>query len=101
VTALALGVGLHFASTMESGWLTSRPNESTIGALREAQATIQAEKLGRALAVHFVERAAYPNGLTELVDLGLIEERDLAFPFETPWVYERTDDGYRLSRPVR
>jgi hypothetical protein len=48
-----------------------------------------------------VERAAYPNGLTELVDLGLIEERDLAFPFETPWVYERTDDGYRLSRPVR
>jgi len=101
VTAVVLGAGLHFASTTEGGWLSPRPAESTLGALREAQATMQAEKLGRALAIHVVERAAHPQSLTELVDLGLIAERDLAFPFETPWVYERTDDGYRLSRPVR
>lgn len=101
MTALLLGSGLHLASTTPSGWLSPHAAESTVGALREAQATVQTEKLRRALAVHFVERAGHPNSLADLLDLGLIEERDLAFPFETPWVYERTADGYRLSRPVR
>jgi hypothetical protein len=100
-TAVVIGAGVHLTSTGERGWFSPLPAVSASGALREAQATMQAEKLVRALAIHLVERAAPPHTLTELVDLGLIEERDLTFPFDSPWVYERVGDGYRLSRPVR
>lgn len=101
ITAVVLGVGLHFASSTTTGLLSGQRVESATAALREAQAVMQAEKLRRALAIHLVERAAHPLQLAELVDLGLVDERDLVFPFETPWVYERVGDGYRLSRPVR
>jgi hypothetical protein len=101
VTALVVGGTLWQATTTTAGVLSTTPGESALAAMREAQAVMQAEKLRRALGIHLVERAAHPRSLDELVDLGLIEERDLTFPFGTPWVYERTETGYRLSRPVR
>lgn len=101
VAAAVLGAGIHFSSTMAGGLLNQTPVEAPLPALKEAQAIMQARKLEAALAIHLVERGRHPESLAQLVDLGLVDVRDVSFPFDTPWSYDVVDGGYRLARPVR
>lgn len=56
--------------------------------------------LRRSLEVYRLSFGEYPASLRDLVEAELIRPRDLQFPFETPYHYERTEEGYRLLPPL-
>lgn len=71
------------------------------GQLERQVGELQLMRLERALEVHRLRTGSYPATLDELVEGGLLEGQDLAFPYRSPPSYRRTDDGYRLAPPVR
>jgi hypothetical protein len=60
----------------------------------------QVQRLAESLEVYRAERLVYPKALADLVDVGLLSERDLRAPFEEPWGYEAREGSYRLIRPL-
>jgi hypothetical protein len=64
-------------------------------------ARYQLARLRGALGVFRVEKGQYPERLEELVDAGLIGERDLRHPWTQPYHYRRRPDGgFILLSPV-
>ncbi len=63
-------------------------------------ARAQVAKLKQALAVYHAETGEFPAQLDALVDANLIAPRDLRFPWQAPYYYERRGDGYALLRPL-
>ena len=57
-----------------------------------------------ALDVYRAEQNSYPENLDALVRVGLLEPRDLTFPWSSQYVYvfhgTRPDDGYELRQPL-
>ncbi len=99
-TAAILVVVVRGASTAAQSPLSTAARVGPQAAITEALAHNQLEKIHRALRVHRVERARYPQQLTDLVDLGLLNADDLSYPFLTPYVYGLDGDGYRLVSPI-
>jgi len=64
-------------------------------------ARYQLARLRGALGVFRVEKGQYPERLEELVDAGLLGERDLRHPWRQPYHYRRRPDGgFILLSPV-
>ncbi|HYS83123.1 MAG TPA: DUF4388 domain-containing protein [Anaeromyxobacteraceae bacterium] len=53
----------------------------------------QAARLGAALEVWRLERGEYPDRLAALVEAGLVEQRDLRYPWAEDYHYRRRSDG--------
>jgi hypothetical protein len=68
-------------------------------AAKELVGKCQQRRLRAALDVYFLERGRYPNELVELVRQGLVNEKELRFPWQNQRVYQRRDSGYMLLRP--
>ncbi len=60
----------------------------------------QMQRLRNALAVYQALFGSYPKKLSELVQMGLIEPRDLSYPWQQPYHYVASADGYQLLRPL-
>jgi hypothetical protein len=64
-------------------------------------ARYQLARLRGALDVYRVERGGYPARLEELLEAGLVGERDLRHPWSQPYHYRRTPEGgFVLLSPV-
>jgi hypothetical protein len=68
-------------------------------AAKELVGRCQQRRLRAALDVYLLETGRYPDELSELVRRGLVEEKELRFPWRNPRVYTRQDGGYTLLRP--
>jgi hypothetical protein len=68
-------------------------------AAKELVSQGQERRLRAALEVYFLETGKYPVELDELVSQGLVDEKELRFPWRNPRVYQRRDSGYLLIRP--
>ena len=66
---------------------------------RELVGSAQKQRLDTALEVYRLEMGHYPEKLEDLVQVGLVEERELRFPWRNPYPYQRRDGGYLLVRP--
>ncbi len=60
----------------------------------------QIGKLRRALEVFRAETGAYPPTLNALVEVGLLQEPDLRFPWRQPYHYRSSGSGYEILRPL-
>lgn len=58
------------------------------------------QRLQRALAVYHAENGKFPERLQDLVDSGLVSERELCFPWRSNYFYERDETSYQLLRPI-
>ncbi|HEY7726221.1 MAG TPA: DUF4388 domain-containing protein [Anaeromyxobacteraceae bacterium] len=67
---------------------------------RRFLARYQIGRLRGALEVYRLERGDYPDRLADLVDAGLADGRDLAYPWASVYDYRRTDAGYLLLPPL-
>jgi hypothetical protein len=94
VGALSLGVS--------SEWLAAaRANKGYMRVeLRTAISRGQIGRLDNALAVYAAEKGSYPRSLDQLVEAGLLEPRDLSFPWKQRYHYRRTGDSYEILRPL-
>ncbi|HET6344056.1 MAG TPA: hypothetical protein VFH51_03945, partial [Myxococcota bacterium] len=60
-------------------------------------------QLGRvrdALAVYRATFGEYPDSLDRLVQTGLLQAPSLRFPWQQPYVYARSEQGFLLLRPL-
>lgn len=64
-------------------------------------AKTQLTLLRRNLEVYRLSYGAYPEELEALTESGLVEERDLSFPFEQTYFYRSHDGGYTLLPPAQ
>ncbi len=70
-------------------------------ATRRFLARYQLSRLVRALEVWRLEHGEYPDGLTALVDAGLVEPADLTYPFREAYHYRRkAEGGFVLLPPL-
>lgn len=63
-------------------------------------AEAQMHRLRRAIEVYRYERGAYPTNLSRLVEVGLLRDGDIRYPFEAPYFYRVTGETYQLLQPV-
>ncbi|MBI5509161.1 MAG: DUF4388 domain-containing protein [Deltaproteobacteria bacterium] len=68
--------------------------------LQSELARAQLGRIRRALAVYRAEAGAYPETLNQLVTAGLLRRRDLRYPWQQPYYYQRRDATYDLLRPL-
>jgi hypothetical protein len=102
VVAAAVGGLVRLASMGDVGVLaTSNATVVHRAALRDKIGDGAKVKIEQALEVYRLEEGHYPGKLDDLVQKGLIGEHELTFPFQTPYAYRTTVDGYALSLPLR
>ncbi len=64
-------------------------------------ASTEIRRIDAALAVFRLETGSFPEKLQELAQAGLLPEKDLRYPFATPYYYRRTgQDAYVLLPPI-
>ena len=68
-------------------------------AVHRLVAAAQRARIEAALEVHRLEAGAYPERLAELVEVGLLRERDLRHPWSSPWHYRRIGEGSFVLLP--
>jgi len=91
-----LVAGQQLSASSTQRYLQPRSAESL---LRVAQV----ERLRTAIEVHFAEKGVYPESLEQLVEEGLLFERDLSYPFAQRYYYRRhpkAPEGYLLLPPI-
>lgn len=99
--AAAIGV-ITFASGRVPGGLLDERAVPATRAVVDAQGQVALARIRRAIGVHVVERGRPPLQLQDLVDLGLLTERDLHAPYALPYGYRLVDGGrYELALPLR
>lgn len=69
--------------------------------VRARLANGQLRVIRRALEVYRHQSGDYPERLEQLVEGGFLSERDLRFPYQRRYAYEREGDGVLLLRPLR
>ena len=60
----------------------------------------QISRIRYALDIYRAENGAMPDNLGQLVQAGLLKPRDLRFPWQQVYYYQRRDAGYELLRPL-
>ena len=95
--ALVTGALLLFAHVSSLGEDVQWESSPLVRHRAEAQKKI----LYRALDVFRYRTGRYPTQLRELIDAGLVSERDLSYPFEGPYDYTVEEGRAALYRPVR
>jgi len=68
-------------------------------AAKELVDRCQERRLRAALEVFFLETGKYPADLDELAGQGLVDEKEIRFPWRNPRIYQRQESGYLLIRP--
>ncbi len=58
------------------------------------------QRIMHALAIHKLRTGEYPEKLASLVEAQLLTTRDLSFPWQDEYHYERRGPGYVLVRPL-
>jgi hypothetical protein len=103
VVAALVGLLVRGASRLEGGLLARAHRVARPAAVTERLGAIGLRRLHAALAVARLERGHPPERLEELVDEGLLQPRDLTFPFAAPYAYRliTADPGYELALPLR
>lgn len=102
VVAVAVGGVVKLLETNESGLLArDRALQVRPGQLQRQVGEIQYRRLERALEVHRLLEGKYPDSLSDLVAVGLLEEGELRFPYRSEPSYRRDGASYRLAAPVR
>lgn len=79
-----------------------RGNHVDIGSLeagRDVAGDAAGARIRRALEVYRLGHGAYPETLQALVEAGLLSAYQLRAPFDRPFAYARTRQGYELVRP--
>ncbi len=71
--------------------------QSVVAALGE----MQRGRIERAIEVHRLVHGALPKLLDELVTGGLLDARDLSFPYREPYAYRVDGASYVLAPPLR
>ncbi len=102
VVAAAVGGLVRLASTSDIGVLAT---DDTVvvhrAAVREKLGDAERVRLDQAIQTYRLLEGIYPAKLEDLVDKGLVAERELTFPFSTSYAYRRGVDSYALSLPLR
>ena len=89
------------SSNIDGALLDDARRPTTARALTDAQGQVALTRIRRAIAIHVVERGRPPLQLQDLVDLKLLTDRDLHFPFELPYGYRVVAGAYELALPLR
>jgi hypothetical protein len=94
---LLLAVGVTFSSVDPIVWQrTGEPG------FKQFVAEQQLARIRAALEVYHLETGNFPESLDALQDKGLLEARDLQYPWENTYVYRRETSGaYVLLPPLR
>ena len=56
--------------------------------------------LGKAVEAYRTEYSTYPPSLDRLVEVGLLQDRDLSFPWQLTYQYRAKTDSFELLRPL-
>jgi hypothetical protein len=100
--AVASGLMVVLAGLGRLAWVGAEPIRGLRPAAVERHLSVpQMRVLRRSLEVYRLSFGSYPEDLQALVDARLVRDRDLRFPFQNPYHYARTPDGYVLLPPVR
>ena len=75
-------------------------NPGRRGALARLISKDQLLRLESALELYRAEHGEYPQGLGQLVDGELVSDQDLHYPYEEPYYYRRTSQGFVLLPPL-
>lgn len=96
-----LAVLLRYANPDLSRLLRA-PEAGTLGRTSPANllGNAQIYRLRGALAVYRLERGRYPDRLENLVEVGLLTESEIQYPWDQPYFY-RPGDPYVLLQPPR
>ncbi|MFH1808511.1 MAG: DUF4388 domain-containing protein [Pseudomonadota bacterium] len=70
-------------------------------ALEEAMGWRSELRLTRAIEVYRLEFGRYPEQLTDLVSVGILNRRDLRYPWQDSYAYRTNGNSYQLRRPFR
>ncbi|MBI1947913.1 MAG: DUF4388 domain-containing protein [Deltaproteobacteria bacterium] len=87
VVAAAIGGVVHLSSRMEGGLLASRAVVVRRAALQDETGDLARLKVERALEVFRLAEGRWPSTLDELLERGLVQERDLRFPYRERYAY--------------
>ena len=85
------------------GRATASPTEVrlTESSWQDGQAQAQIRVLERAANVYRLRTGALPTSLKELVDAGLISDKDVRYPFQTEYQYVVEGDRVSIYAPLR
>lgn len=94
--------GAWFAGFSPRAWLAKRQAFLGFRAtdLQAQLANAHEPEIRHALEVFRVETGSYPESLETLVEVDLLEPRDLHFPWVNSYHYERQGEAYALLRPL-
>jgi hypothetical protein len=67
----------------------------------EALAELQRGKVARAIEVYRLVHGQYPDDLDALVVTGLLDDREIRFPYDDRYAYRRDGSSYVLAPPFR
>jgi hypothetical protein len=101
--ALVIGaaVGVRSLGAAPQRWLGLRPAWGYLDlSIKSEVADAYLQRIERALGVYRALKGGYPQQLDDLVRLGLLSQRDLSFPWDTPYHYAVRNDRYELLRPL-
>lgn len=105
VTMLVVGALLFIGTRIDFGAVKLGGGNATTYTDPAAQrfaSRAQMSRIAAALDVYKLEKGALPDALTELVDVGLLTQDDVRYPWRDPYYYRRSADGtYVLLPPLR
>lgn len=101
LVAVVVGLLVRVGSSVEGGLLAGEQPRARRAAVVDEAGEAAVVGLRQSLEVFRVQTGAYPEKLEQLVDAGLISERALTFPYQTPYAYRRVDESYQLALPLR
>ena len=90
--------GLRKLAEEHEGLVTHQSLRRSAGA--HLIARDQLLRLESALEVYRLEHGEYPAALQALVDAQLVNPQDIAYPFDRPYPYRRTQSGFVLLPPL-
>jgi hypothetical protein len=76
------------------------PLVAGMSAVRDGAAERQVRRLRRIVAAYRVRTGMLPASLEDLVRVGLLEERELRYPFASPYAYVVEGDSFTILRPL-
>lgn len=90
LVAGAIGGLVHLSSRMEGGLLATGDAVVRRAAMQDETGDLARARLERALEVFRLTEGRWPTKLDELVERGLVQERDLRFPYQQSFAYRLT-----------
>ncbi len=99
VAGVIVGLGRYGRDWPRALWPRAERGYTDVS-LRSQIALGQMQKLEHALKIYEALKGEYPQSLDALAKEGLVEAKDLSFPWHEPYWYRREGGGYVLLRPI-